>query len=246
MEGAKLTSENKKKVMIIMAHPDDGEFGAGGTLAKWAREGHEIYYTLCTSGDKGTSDPAINSNELTATRELEQQNAAKVIGAQSVAFLKHTDGELINNETLRQDISREIRRIKPDIVICQDPTNRFGDNHINHPDHRAAGDAALDSIYPSARDYHAFPQLIKEGFMPHNVLEVYLTGPGGNNPKVIDISSSIDIKINALLEHRSQVGSDNPERVEGLMSRVKERAGNLGKEHGVEFAEIFRYIALGR
>ena len=141
---------------------------------------------------------------------------------------------------------REIRRIKPDIVICQDPTNRFGDNHINHPDHRAAGDAALDCIYPSARDYHAFPQLINEGFMPHNVLEVYLTGPGGSTPTVIDISSTIEVKINALLEHRSQVGADNPERVEMLISRVKERANNLGKEFGVEYAEIFRYIALGR
>ena len=246
MEGDKLTSQNKKRVMIIIAHPDDGEFGAAGTLAKWAREGHEIYYTLCTSGDKGTSDPKITASELTATREMEQQNAANVIGAKGVAFLRHTDGELKNNESLRQDISREIRRIKPDIVICQDPTNRFGDNHINHPDHRAAGDAALDCVYPSARDYHAFPQLIEEGFMPHNVLEVYLTGQGGTTPTVIDISSTIDIKINALLEHRSQVGTDNPERVEVLTSRVKERANNLGKEFGVEFAEIFRYISLGR
>ena len=232
--------------MLIVAHPDDGEFMAAGTLAKWARAGTEVVYVLCTSGDKGTSDPNVVPSELATTREREQRAAAAVVGAKEVVFLRYEDGALRNTFELRQDIAREIRRYGPATVLCQDPTMRFGDSYINHPDHRAAGDAALDAVYPSARDYHAFPDLIKEGLMPHNVLEVYLGGRPGNEAVVVDVSETIDVKVAALREHKSQVGGDDPERVEGLTQRIKERAKQVGEAHAVPYAETFRYIKLGR
>ena len=234
-----------KRVMLIIAHPDDGEFMAAGTLAKWAREGAEVFYVLCTSGDKGTSDPNVDPKELAATREREQRAAAAVVGAKDVAFLRYTDGTLSNTLELRRDIAREIRRYKPDVVLCQDPTNRFSDGYINHPDHRAAGDAALDAVFPSARDYHAFPELIEEGFMPHNALEIYLGAQGNTATVWVDISDTIDVKIAALREHKSQVGEDQ-ERLNSMAERIKERAAEVGRTHAVDYAESFRYIRLGR
>ncbi len=234
---------NPKRVMIIVAHPDDADFMAAGTLAKWARQGSEVYYVLCTSGDKGTSDPEVIPAELAATREQEQRAAAGVVGARDVVFLRYTDGDLQNTLELRRDLVREIRRYKPDILVCQDPTNRFGDSYVNHPDHRAAGDAALDAVYPSARDYHAYPELIEEGLMPHKTLEVYLGGSPTTSTVWVDISDTIDVKVAALREHASQVGAD-PERLATLESRIKGRAAELGAPHALTYAEGFRYIQL--
>ncbi len=239
------SSEAPKRVMIIIAHPDDGEFMAAGTLAKWAREGSEVVYVLCTSGDKGTAEPEVKPADLAATREGEQRNAAAVVGAKDVVFLRYTDGTLRNTLELRRDLVREIRRHKPDIVVCQDPTNRFSDGYINHPDHRAAGDAALDAVFPSARDFHAFPDVIEEGLLPQHALEVYM-GAGGDSATVwIDITDTIDVKIAALREHKSQVGDDD-ERLANMAERIKERAADLGRAHAVTYAESFRYIKLGR
>ncbi len=232
-----------KRVMIIVAHPDDADFMAAGTLAKWARQGCEIGYVLCTSGDKGSSDPEVNPAELAATREREQKAAAAVVGSYDVAFLRYPDGALLNTLELRRDLVREIRRFRPDVLLCQDPTNRFSDGYVNHPDHRAAGDAALDAVYPSARDYHAYPDLIAEGFMPHKTLEVYLGGAASNSTVWVDISDTIDVKVAALREHASQVGAD-PERLATLESRIKERAAELGAPHALAYAEGFRYIHL--
>ena len=204
-----------RKVMIIIAHPDDGEFMAAGTMAKWARQGSEIYYVLCTSGDKGTSDPNVNPEELAAIREREQKGAAAVVGAKDVVFLRYPDGSLQNTLALRKDLVRQIRRFKPDVVICQDPTNRFGEGNINHPDHRAAGDTALDAVFPSARDYHVYPDLIAEGLMPHKTLEVYMGAQGSNATVWEDISATIETKIAALQEHKSQVG-DDPDRLKAV------------------------------
>ena len=234
---------NPKRVMIIVAHPDDGEFMAAGTLAKWARQGSEIYYVLCTSGDKGTSDPEVNPEELAVTREREQRAAAAVVGAKDVVFLRYPDGALQNTLELRRDLVREIRRNKPDVLICQDPTNRYSDSYINHPDHRAAGDTALDAVFPSARDYHAFPDLIAEGFMPHNTLEIYLGAQGSNATVWVDIADTIDAKIAALREHKSQVGED-PERLQGMADQIKQRSAEVGAAHAMSYAESFRYIHL--
>src|SRR5262245_10864499 len=143
-------------VLVVMAHPDDAEFGCGGTIARWAAAGKEINYVLCTSGDKGSSDPDMSPYKLAQIRRVEQTNAAHTLGAKDVVFLSYEDGTLRNTIELRRDIVREIRRFRPDAVICQDPTMRFGGNrYLNHPDHRAAGDACLDAVYPSARDPRA-------------------------------------------------------------------------------------------
>ena len=232
-----------KRVMIVVAHPDDADFMAAGTLAKWARQGSEVYYVLCTSGDKGSSDQEVKPAELAATREREQRAAATVVGARDVVFLRYPDGALQNTLELRRDLVREIRRYQPDVLLCQDPTNRFSDGYINHPDHRAAGDTALDAVYPSARDYHAYPELIEEGLRPHKTLEVYLGGAATNSTVWVDISDTIDLKVAALREHASQVGTD-AERLATLESRIKERASELGAPHALAYAEGFLYIRL--
>ena len=237
------TDGNPKRTMIIVAHPDDGEFMAAGTMAKRARQGSEIYYVLCTSGDKGTSDPEVNPEELAVTREREQRAAAVVVGAKDVVFLRYPDGALQNTLELRRDLVREIRRYKPDVLICQDPTTRYSDTYINHPDHRAAGDTALDAVFPSARDYHAFPDLIAEGFMPHKTLEIYLGAQDSNATVWVDIADTIDAKIAALREHKSQVGED-PERLQGMADRIKQRSAEVGAAHAMSYAESFRYIHL--
>ncbi len=163
LDGPLPTMPEGNSVLVVMAHPDDAEFGCGGTIAKWAAAGKEINYVLCTSGDKGSSDPDISPYRLAQTRRGEQINAAHALGARDVVFLSHEDGTLRNTIELRRDIVREIRRFRPDAVICQDPTMRFGGNrYLNHPDHRAAGDACLDAVYPSARDPHVFPELLIE------------------------------------------------------------------------------------
>lgn len=238
------TNGNPKSVMIIVAHPDDAEFMAAGTLAKWARQGSEIYYVLCTSGDKGTSDPEMKPEELAVIREKEQRAAAAVVGAKDVVFLRYPDGTLQNTLELRKDLVRQIRRYKPDVLVCQDPTNRYSDGYINHPDHRAAGDTALDAVFPSARDYHVFPELVtEEGLMPHKTPEIYLGAQGSNAMVWVDIADTIDVKIAALREHMSQVGKD-PERLQSIESRIKERSAEVGAAHAMSYAESFKYIHL--
>ena len=237
------TNGSPKRVMIVVAHPDDADFMAAGTLAKWARQGSEICYVLCTSGDKGSSDPEVIPAELASIREREQRAASAVVGSRDVVFLRYPDGALRNTLELRRDLVREIRRYRPDVLLCQDPTNRFSDGYVNHPDHRAAGDTALDAVYPSARDYHAYPDLIEEGLMPHKTLEVYLGGSPTSSTVWVDISDTVDVKVAALREHASQVGTD-PERLAGLESRIKERAAELGAPHALAYAEGFLYIHL--
>ena len=238
------TNGDAKRVMLIVAHPDDGEFMAAGTLAKWARQGSEIYYVLCTSGDKGTSDPEMKPEELAAIREREQRAAAAVVGARDVVFLRYPDGTLQNTLELRKDLVRQIRRYRPDVLVCQDPTMRYTDGYINHPDHRAAGDAALDAVFPSARDYHVFPELVtEEGLMPHKTLEVYLGAQGPSATVWVDIADTVDVKIAALYEHMSQVGKD-PERLKTMAERIKERCAEVGAAHAMSYAESFRYVRL--
>jgi LmbE family N-acetylglucosaminyl deacetylase len=139
-----------RSVLVIVAHPDDAEFMSAATIGKWASEGKEINYVLCTAGDKGTSDRSMSPSKLAAIRKKEQREACNRLGVKDLVFLNYEDGVLQNTLALRRDIVREIRRFKPDVVVCQDPTTRWSaQGYINHPDHRAAGDAALDSVYPS-------------------------------------------------------------------------------------------------
>ena len=222
-----------------MAHADDAEFGFAGTVAKWVRQGKRVTYVLITNGNKGSSDPTMTPERLASIREAEQRSACKVLGVEEVVFLGYPDGELEATLQLRRDLSRVIRRFKPDIALVPDPTTwYFGNEYINHPDHRAAGEAALAAIYPSARDRLTFPELLSEGLEPHNVREVYLTI--ASNPNVwIDITETIDIKIAALREHRSQLS--DPQAVEEMVRRwAEENAAG----HEMKYAERFKRIVL--
>lgn len=229
-------------VLVVMAHPDDAEFGCGGTIATWAAAGKEINYVLCTSGDKGSSDPTISPFQLAQIRRREQINAAHALGAKEVVFLSHVDGTLQNTIELRRDIVREIRRFKPDTVICQDPMTRWsGNRYLNHPDHRAAGDACLDAIYPSARDPHVFSELLIENLLPHKVREVYVSSQT-NADVWVDVSACFDRKLEGLRQHESQVG----ERWESVVERVRERSRALALANNLpfEYAEGFKYFRI--
>lgn len=194
------------RAMVIMAHPDDAEFICAGTIARWTAAGSEVVFVLGTSGDKGSDDPNISSEQLIQIREAEQEEAARILGVRHVEFLRYRDAELEPNLDLRLAITRMIRKHRPDAVICQDPTARWaGQGYIQHPDHLAMGEAALAAIFPSARDRLTFPQLLAEGLEPHKVTEVYLSG--AKEPDIwIDITDSFETKLQALAAHKSQIG----------------------------------------
>ena len=232
-------------VLVVAAHPDDPEFGCGGTSALWAYQGREVYYLLCTSGDKGSSDPEMISDKLVKLREEEQRNAAKAIGVKKVFFLRLPDGELRPDLVLRRGIVKAIRTVRPEIVFTHDPTTVYTDTNVNHPDHQAVGHATLNAIYPTARDRLNFPEHEKEGLEPWKVREIYLWGSREPNTWV-DISPSFDCKVEALTHHKTQIA-----KPEELAKRMRERAENLAKEFKGEgeppkMAEAFRRIQLGR
>jgi LmbE family N-acetylglucosaminyl deacetylase len=233
-------TEEPVRVLVVAAHPDDPEFACGGTSARWAQEGKEVYYLLCTRGHKGSSDPEMTSERLTKIREEEQRAAARVIGAREVTFLDFVDGELAPTLELREAIVREIRRVRPQIILTHDPTVVYTAGHINHPDHRAVGTATLDSVYPTARDRLNFLHHERDGLRPHKVKEVYLWGSASPNVW-IDISCSFDRKVEALRCHVSQVGN-----AEHLAERMRERAKNVGEPQGIPLAESFFRIAMER
>jgi LmbE family N-acetylglucosaminyl deacetylase len=231
-----------KRALSIQAHPDDQEFTIAGTLAKWARAGCEIYSVCITSGDAGCNDADKDERykpELARLREAEQLAASRVLGLKETIFLRYPDGELEHTLALRRDLTRVIRRIRPEVVLCGDPTARFyGNSYMNHPDHRAAADAACDAVFPSAGTRLIFTELLREGLAPHNVKRLYMHGNGV--PDVwIDIEATIDQKIRALREHASQVGAG-----EDLDKMMREWAEEAGKPRGMKFAEAFRVMVL--
>ncbi len=234
-----------RRVLVIQAHPDDAEFMCAGTVAKWVREGAEAHYCSITSGDKGTADPCLTAPEIATVREREQRNACAVLGVKSVAFLGYLDATLVPDLALRRELTRVIRRIKPDVLMCQDPTMRFsGQRYINHPDHLAAGEAALAAVFPSARDHKTFPELLEEGLEPHVTPEIYIFG-AREADMWVDISSAIDIKIAALKEHTSQVGGADPTERMYEWGRETARLHPDKPDDFGEFAESFKYMNLG-
>ena len=171
-------AQQPKRVLGVFAHPDDPEFFCGATFARWAAEGAEITFVIATSGDKGSADPAMTHTALSALRETEERNAARVLGVKDVIFLRYPDGELYPTLELRRDITRLIRLKRPDIVVTLDPTVFwFGTRGVNHPDHRAIGAATLDAVYPTARDRLNFIELERdEGLAPHKTRYLYISG----------------------------------------------------------------------
>jgi LmbE family N-acetylglucosaminyl deacetylase len=228
------------RVLVIAAHPDDPEFGCGGTSARWAAEGREVYYLVCTRGHKGSSHTDMTTERLIELREREQRAAGAVVGAKEVNFLPFTDGELTPDLEFRKAIVREIRRVRPDVVCTHDPTVYYTAGSINHPDHRAVGTATLDSVYPTARDRLNFPEHEEAGLLPHKVKEVYLWGSAAPN-EWVDISSTIDRKIAALRHHETQVGQATE-----MDKRIRERARVVGEPQGIPHAEAFFKITMNR
>lgn len=230
-----------KRVLCINAHPDDQEFTVGGTIAKWARDGAEVITVVITSGDAGSNehtDPNMTKTRLAEIREVEQRSASAVLGVKENVFLHYADGTLQPTLELRRDLTRLIRKYQPDAVVCGDPTARFfGNSYLNHPDHRAAGDAACDAVFPSAGTKFIFPELLAEGYMPHDVSRVFLHG-SEKSDVWIDISETLETKVRALNEHTSQLADWDP------LEQMKEWARDEGKEHGVEYAESFRLMVL--
>jgi LmbE family N-acetylglucosaminyl deacetylase len=224
-------------VLVVMAHPDDAEFSAGGTLARWTAAGSKVTYCVCTDGDKGTSDPERDPREVAGQRIAEQRAAARVLGVEEVVFLGHPDGTLQPSLELRRDVVRVIRRVRPEAVLCPDPTRRFGPEYINHPDHRAIGEVTLDAIYPSARDPLVFPELVAEGLEPHKVTQVFVANPS-EITCVVDITSTLETKLEALRQHRSQITDDR------LREFVPRRAADIGAPYGLAAAEAYHLIRL--
>ncbi len=223
--------------MVVFAHADDAEFGSAGTAARWSREGKEVFYVVVTDGSKGSSDPEITAERLMATRKQEQCEAARIIGVTDVSFLGFSDGMLEPTLEVRRAITACIRRYKPDVVICQSPVRDLSMGlFVQHPDHLAAGEATLASIYPCARDRMTFPELLEQGLEPHAVREVWISGTSAPD-YYVDISETIDIKVQALKAHASQVGPD-------VEKFVPERARQVGEAQGMAYAEAYRRIEL--
>ncbi len=229
------------RAMVVVAHPDDAEFGCSGTVAKWCRLGWEVVYVLCTDGSKGTEDRDISSEELVEIRKNEQIAAGEILGLKKVEFLGYPDGYLEPTLELRKDISREIRRWKPDVLITTNPRrDLLSSNYIGHPDHFAAGEAALSAVYPAARDHLTFPELLEEGFETHKVKEVWVMMFGEDISQYNPLEEvDVDTSIRALHAHTSQIS--NPEEAGKWM---RQRRKELGAQIGADYAEGFKSFKL--
>lgn len=229
-----------ERVVVIAAHADDIEFGCSGTVAKWAAAGVAVTFVLVTDGSAGSNEPGVLKRDLVATREREQRESAAVVGVHDIRFLGYPDGHLVATLDLRRELTQIIREIRPQIVITLDPTMIISANrgYINHPDHRAAGEAAMYATFPSAGSRPIFRELLVDGYEPHNVdmLWFMLT----NEPTLkVDISEYIETKRRALAVHASQIG----ERVINMVIAWNEEAA---KDEDFDFAESFRVVDFRR
>lgn len=225
------------QVLVVIPHPDDAEFGVAGSVARWTREGKEVVYVLCTNGDKGTSDPNMKQEELVKIREKEQLAAAKTVGVSEVVFLRHPDQTLEDTPEFRKELVRLIRQYRPETVVTADLYRRY----LWHRDHRITSRVTLDAIFPYARDYYSYPDLIEEGFEPHKVKEVLLWGSEEPNYRS-DITDTFDLKIAALTCHKSQINGASPEMAE----RMKGRAREMAEGEDFELAEAFHRLEIFR
>lgn len=227
-----------KRALFIYAHPDDVDFSAAGTAAKWARDGGEVTYVIMTDGNAGSHDPDMTKERLGRIRRAEQQAAADVGGVKTCIFMGCQDGLLTPTLPLRKRLVRIVREIRPEAVVCGDPRRYFsGDTYINHPDHRAAAHLALDAVFPAAEMNLLYPDLVEQGLRGHKVNHVYVSTREDPNC-FVDIGSTLGIKIDALRQHRSQMNGWDPE------PWVRERHAALGEEAGCEYAEPFRRMVL--
>jgi LmbE family N-acetylglucosaminyl deacetylase len=228
-----------KRALVVVAHPDDVDFGTAGTIAYLTNRGVDVAYCLVTSGDAGGDDSTDSREERIAVREAEQTAAAKEVGVTNLTFLHWPDGRVETTMALRREIARVIRTHKPSLVITQSPERNYERIFASHPDHLATGEATLRAVYPDARNPHAFPELIREGFEPHTVSEVWLSGV--NPTMVVNITKTFDQKFDALSKHVSQVGTRKGLK-KMMRSWSRATAKNAGMKKG-KLAEGFRVIA---
>jgi len=222
--------------LVIFAHPDDAEFMCGGTVAAWAREGTAVHYCVVTDGSAGSNDPAMTREALVPIREAEQRAAAEVLGVRTITFLGYRDGELEVNLETRRAVTRVVRTVRPEVIVAPDPSRLWsGSGYINHWDHKQAGTLALTAVMPDAPSRPMFSELLDEGLEPFEVHHLWLATEEPNT--YVDISHTLEIKIEALRRHVSQ-------GTEGAEDWVRERAREVGKAGGLELAEAFKAFSL--
>jgi len=235
-------NELPKTAMVVVAHPDDAEFGCSGTLAKWAKDGWEITLVICTDASGGGADDAedvspVARHAINVTRKEEQRNAAKIIGIKNLIFLDQPDGLLMHTIELRKMLVRLMRRYRPTRLLCQSPDRTWKPVYAigrHHPDHLAAGAATIAAMYPASQNAWDFPELLREGLTPHKVRELYVMGAPEIN-HFEDITDTLDAKIEALRAHASQLAAN----FDGVEKRIREWAGKNGEEYKVAAAEVF-------
>ena len=236
-----MPDDTPARALAVYAHPDDPEISAGGTLAQWARDGADVWVLITTRGDKGSQDPEVDPDALAALRIDETAAAAELLGFQGTRHLDHRDGELEDDLDLRGAIVRMIREVRPDAVLCPDPTAVFfGDGYYNHRDHRMTGWATLDAVAPAAGNPHYFPEHTADGLGVHHVRDVYLSGTLEPNCW-IDIADTIDRKIDALCCHASQLTDTG----EWFRDFLRDRAAVAAAGSGLRYAETFRRLTFG-
>ena len=230
------------RVLVVVAHPDDVDFGSAGTVAALTDGGADVSYCLVTSGEAGSDHLTIEAHELSALREAEQTAAAKQVGVDHLIFLRHPDGAVQATIELRRDITRVIREVKPDLVICQSPERMLDRIFASHPDHLAAGEAALCAVYPDARNPRSYPELLADGFAPHTVREVWLSAHRKPDLRV-DVTDTFDRKIAALRAHHSQTShrDDLEDMIRGWLTLGAEAAGMAPGR----LAESFKVVVTG-
>jgi LmbE family N-acetylglucosaminyl deacetylase len=227
--------------LVVAAHPDDIEFGCAGTVARWVAEGAKVTYAVVTNGAAGSSDPSLTRARLAELRETEQRASAKVVGVDEVEFLGYEDGLLEPTLELRERIVRLIRRVRPEVVVTTDPTTRYvGDFYINHPDHRAVGEATLDAVIPGSDTRLAYPELLDEGLEPVKLGGVWIMFGAGTN-LVVDITDHIEVKLDSLRHHVSQVGEElSAEEVAFVTGMAEQEAASEAFRYGEAF-RVIRY-----
>jgi LmbE family N-acetylglucosaminyl deacetylase len=231
------------RVLAIAAHPDDLDFGSAGTIAKWTGEGIEVSYCIVTNGDAGGSDATVSRDEMVTIRQAEQTAAAKQVGVTDLHFLGYPDGMVETSLRLRKDLARVIRLLRPDRVVCPSPERNYARPGVSHPDHRAVGSAALDAVYPDARNPFAFPDLLAaEKLEPWTVREVWIAG-GTTPTQYVDITETFAQKIAALRCHVSQISDPD-----GLAERLRDWLGRTAAQGGLpdgQLAEAFQVLQTG-
>jgi len=234
-----LIDSEVQRILAVVAHPDDVDFGAGGTVARWTDEGIDVTYCLVTDGDAGCFDPSVARAEIPEIRRTEQRTAAKAVGVEDVRFLGYPDGRLELSLDLRRDISRVIRQVRPQRVLTQSPERNWARIHASHPDHLTAGEAALRAIYPDSRNPFAFPELLaEEGLEPWEVAEVWLMAHPSPNHHV-DVTETFDRKIAALHSHVSQTA-----HMDDLEIWLRKRLGEIATEAGMPAGHLAEAFAV--